>query len=99
LNSCDCFSFFGVFNFFFFSAKFSLDTVFGHSLWSLAISLWLDSFSTSFTFQQNFENSQQGLPPEEDCQRPKTFAAFSPPKSLSDAGGGLCGLNADISYQ
>ena len=43
--------------------KFPLDTFFGHSLWSLAISLWLDSFSTGFTFQQNFETSQQGLPP------------------------------------
>ena len=40
----------------------------------------------------------QGLPPEEDCQRPKTFAAFSPPKSLSDAGGGLCGLNEQYSF-
>jgi hypothetical protein len=31
--------------------------------------LWLDSFPTGFTFHQNFENSPQGLPPEEETMR------------------------------
>jgi hypothetical protein len=31
--------------------------------------LWLDSFPTGFTFQQNFENSPQGLPPEAETLR------------------------------
>jgi hypothetical protein len=31
--------------------------------------LWLDSFPTGFTFQQNFENSPQGLPPEAENLR------------------------------
>jgi hypothetical protein len=46
-----------------------LDTVFGHSFWSLAMGLWLDSFPTGFTFHQNFENSPQGLPPEAETMR------------------------------
>ena len=31
-------------------------------------------------------------------QRPKTVTVFSSPKSLTDAGGGLCGLNVKYSF-